>query len=60
MLIQNGFEELRFFFFFFFFFVRSNLSNDKIIPAYRPGLKTGIWILEVWSERGCGKIHFLV
>ena len=38
MLIQNGFEELLF----FFFFVRSNLSNDNIIPAYRPGLKTGM------------------
>ena len=26
----------------FFFFWLSNLSDDNIIPAYRPGLKTGL------------------
>ena len=51
MRIRQGFEEL--------FFLRFNLSNDNIISAYRPGLKT-VWILEVWSEKGCGKLHFLV
>ena len=25
-----------------FFFLRSNQSNDNIISAYRPGLKTGM------------------
>ena len=37
----------------------ANLSNDNIISALRPGLKTGIWILEVWSENWCGKLHVL-
>ena len=32
--IRNGFEE--------FFSLRSNLSNDNIISAWRPGLKTGM------------------
>ena len=31
---RNGFEE--------FFCLRSNLSNDDIISAKRPGLKTGM------------------
>ena len=34
MRIRNGFEE--------FFCLRSNLSNDIIISAERPGLKTGM------------------
>ena len=34
MRIRNGFEE--------FFRLRSNLSNDNIISAHRPGLKTGM------------------
>ena len=34
MRIHNGFEEL--------FRLRSNLSNDNIISALRPGLKTGM------------------
>ena len=34
MPIRNGFEE--------FLFLRSNLSNDDIILAFRPGLKTGM------------------
>ena len=34
MRIRNGFEE--------FLFLRSNLSNDGIISALRPGLKTGM------------------
>ena len=34
MRILNGFEE--------FICLRSNLSNDNIISALRPGLKTGI------------------
>ena len=32
--ILSGFAE--------FFCLRSNLSNDDIISAYRPGLKTGL------------------
>ena len=34
MRIRNGFEE--------FFCLRSNLSNDNIVSAKRPGLKTGM------------------
>ena len=34
MQIPNGFDE--------FFCLRSNLSNDNIISAQRPGLKTGV------------------
>ena len=34
------------------------LSNDNIISAYRPGLKTDM-DKEVLSENGCGKLHFL-
>ena len=34
MRILDGFEE--------FFCLRSNLSNDDIISAYGPGLKTGV------------------
>ena len=34
MRIRNGFEE--------FFCLRSGLSNDDIISASRPGLKTGM------------------
>ena len=49
--IRNGFE--------YFFCLCSNLGNGNIISAYGPGLKT-VWILEVWSEKGCGKLHFLV
>ena len=34
MQIPNGFDE--------FFCLRSNLSNDNIISAQSPGLKTGV------------------
>ena len=34
MRIRNGIEE--------FFCLRSNLSNDRIISAKRPGLQTGM------------------
>ena len=51
MRIWNGFEE--------FFCLLSNPSNDNIISFKRQGLKR-VWILEVWSENGCGKLHFLV
>ena len=34
MRIRNGFDE--------FFCLHSNLRNDNIISAYRPGLKTGM------------------
>ena len=34
MRIRNAFEEI--------FCLRSNLSNDEIISAERPGLKTGV------------------
>ena len=34
MQIRNGLEE--------FFCLRSNLSNDNIISAQRPGLKMGM------------------
>ena len=34
MRIRKGFDE--------FFCLGSNLSNDNIIYAYRPGLKTGM------------------
>ena len=34
MRFRNGFEE--------FFCVRSNLGDDNIISAQRPGLKTGM------------------
>ena len=34
MGIRNTFEE--------FFYLRSNLGNDDIIFAFRPGLKTGM------------------
>ena len=34
MRIRNAFEEI--------FCLRSNLSNDEIISADRPGLKTGM------------------
>ena len=51
MRIRNGLEE--------FFCLRSNLSNDMIISAQWPGLKT-ILILKVQSENGCGEFHFLV
>ena len=43
----------------YFFRLRSNLSNDNIISALRPGLKT-VWILKVWSANGCGKLPFWV
>ena len=46
MRIRNGFEE--------FFCLRFNLSNDKIISAHRPGLKTGVENYIFWSEIGSG------
>ena len=46
MRIRNGIEE--------FFCLRSNLSNDRIISAKRPGLKTGLENDIFWSEIGCG------
>ena len=36
----------------FIFFLRSNQSNDNIISAYRPGLKTGVGNYIFWSEIG--------
>ena len=44
MQILNGFDE--------FFCLRSNLSNDNIISAQRPGLKTGVEDNIFWSEMG--------
>ena len=44
MQIPNGFDE--------FFCLRSNLSNDNIISAQRPGLKTGVEDNIFWSEMG--------
>ena len=46
MRIRNEFEE--------FFCFRSNLSNDNIISANRPGLKTDVENYIFWSERGSG------
>ena len=46
MRIRNGFEE--------FFCLRSNLINNKIISAHRPGLKTGVENYIFWSEIGSG------
>ena len=40
------------------FCLRSNLSNDDIISAKGQVWKRA-WILEVWSENGCGKWRFL-
>ena len=34
------------------FFLRSNQSNDNIISAYRPGLKTGVGNSIFFSEIG--------
>ena len=43
MGIRNTFEE--------FFYLRSNLSNDDIIFAFRPGLKTGMHFRGlVWKQ----------
>ena len=42
MRIRNGFDE--------FVCLRSNLSNDNIISALRPGLKTGLENYIFWSE----------
>ena len=42
MRIRNGFEEL--------FCLCSNLSNDNIISALRPGLKTGIYFAHFGLE----------
>ena len=50
MQIRNWFE--------WFFCLRSNLSDDNIIPALRPGLKTGIdFRVLVW--KGVWKNKFL-
>ena len=46
MRIRNGLEE--------FFCLRSNLSNDNIISALRPGLKTGVGNYILGSESGSG------
>ena len=53
MRIQNAFEE--------FYCLRSNPSNDDIISALRPGLKTGIdfrglfgkWVWKIPTETLC-------
>ena len=37
-----------------FFCLRSNLSNDDIISALRPGLKSGVENNSFWSEIGSG------
>ena len=42
MRIRSAFEE--------FFGLRSNLSNDNIISAKRPGLKTGMENDSFWPE----------
>ena len=42
MRIRNGFQEL--------FCLLPNLSNDNIISALRPGLKTGVGNYIFWSE----------
>ena len=39
-----------------YFCLRSNLSNDNMISAKRPGLKW-VRILEIWSENGWGKLE---
>ena len=44
MQIRNGFEE--------FFCLHSNVSNESIVSAYRPGLKTGLENYIFWSEIG--------
>ena len=44
MRTRNGFEEL--------FCLRSSLSNDNIISAERPGLKTGVGNYIFWSGEG--------
>ena len=46
MRILNGLEE--------FFCLRSNLSNNGIISAKRPGLKTGVENDIFWAEIGSG------
>ena len=46
MRIRNRVEE--------FFCLRSSLSNDDIISAQRPGLKTGVENDIFWSEIGSG------
>ena len=46
MRIRNILEE--------FFCLRSNLSNDDIISALRPGLKSGVENNSFWSEIGSG------
>ena len=49
MRIGNGFE--------FFFCFCSNLSDENIISAKGQAWKQ-LWILEVCSENGCGKLHY--
>ena len=46
MRIRNGFDE--------FFCFRSNLSNNDIISAQGPGLKTGVENDIFWSEKLSG------
>ena len=46
MRIRNGFEE--------FFCLHSNLSNDNVISAKRPGLKTDVENYIFGSEIGSG------
>ena len=46
MRTRNRFEEL--------FCLRSCLSNDNIISAERPGLKTGVGNYIFWSGKGSG------
>ena len=40
-----------------FLFLRSNQSNDNIISAYRPGLKTGVGNYIFWSQIGSSLEH---
>ena len=49
MQIRNTFEEI--------FCLLSNLSNDDIILPKGKVWKR-VWILEVWSEKGCGMTFF--
>ena len=50
MEIRNAFEE--------FFCLHSNLSIDDKISAYQGQVWKRVWILEIWSENGCGKWRF--
>ena len=52
MRIRNGFEE-------FFFCLRSNLSNESITSALRPGLKTGMDFIGLVSGLKTGAENYI-